>query len=506
MGGTGTIDRPPSDDRVRAGVAAREAGEADPSAGPDGAGAHILLVEDTPSLAALYCEWLKQAGLACDVAETGAKARNALEFGRYHLVLLDLQLPDMNGMDILKWLRDGALPVPVVVITANGSISTAIEAMRHGAHDFLVKPFNERRLVTTVRNAVTVGDLKEQVDRLRDEFGRNRFYGFIGRSLAMQGVYRTIETVARSNATVFITGESGTGKEVCAEAIHRAGPRRDKPFVPVNCAAIPRDLIESELFGHLKGAFTGAIADRDGAATQASGGTLFLDEICEMDVALQTKLLRFLQTGTLQRVGGGHQERVDVRVVCATNRDPQDEVRAGRFREDLFFRLYVVPIHLPPLRERTDDVLEIAEALLAQYAEEEGRAFQGFEPEAAEALAAHSWPGNVRELQNVIRSIVVLHEGPDVTLAMLPPALAGRAAPLRAQTVLPAETVTQGVPRGVPSVALGRELWEIEKDAIEMTIAMCGGSVPKAARILGISSSTIYRKRQAWEAGDTALP
>ena len=270
----------------------------------------------------------------------------------------------------------------------------------------------------------------------------------------------------------------------------------------MNCAAIPRDLIESELFGHLKGAFTGALADRDGAVTTADGGTLFLDEICEMDVALQTKLLRFLQTGQLQRVGSDRLETVDVRVICATNRDPKEEVRAGRFREDLFFRLYVVPIHLPPLRERQDDVLEIAETLLSDYGREEGKTFTGFSPEAIEALMAYPWPGNVRELQNTIRNIVVLSDGPEVTLDMLPP---GTTAGMPADSPARAIPHTRQRPEaaaGAPAVALGRELWEIEKDAIEGTIALCGGSIPKAARLLGISTSTIYRKRQAWETGE----
>ncbi len=465
------------------------------------AASKILLVEDTRSLSALYVAWLTAEGFDCTVVETGTAARETLMRDHYQLVLLDLQLPDMDGMEILKLVADDALSVPVVVITAHGSINTAIEAMRLGAHDFLVKPFSEKRLVTTARNAITVGELQEQMDRLRDEFGRDRFHGFIGRSLAMQGVYRTIQSVAKSVATIFITGESGTGKEICAEAIHQAGQRRDMPFVPVNCAAIPRDLIESELFGHLKGSFTGAIADRDGAVTRADGGTLFLDEICEMDVALQTKLLRFLQTGQLQRVGGDRLETVDIRVICATNRDPREEVRAGRFREDLFFRLYVVPIQLPPLRERQEDVLEIAESLLEDYGREEGKTFTGFTPEAAEALMAHTWPGNVRELQNAVRNIVVLGDGPDVTFDMLPAAItagltvpdAGRLANGRPRRDMPADA---------PVISLGRELWEIEKDAIEGTIALCGGSIPKAARLLGISASTIYRKRQAWETGE----
>ncbi len=464
----------------------------------------VLLVEDTPSLSIVYQEYLSKAGLKSELAETGAEALRLLESGRFRVVLLDLQLPDMNGIEILKEITERGLPVSVVVITADGSINTAVEAMRLGAYDFIVKPFSEDRLITTTRNALERIELQATVETIKDDFGRDSFQGFIGSSLPMQGVYRAIESVAPSKATVFITGESGTGKEVCAEAIHRAGSRKSKAFVPLNCAAIPKDLIESEIFGHLKGAFTGATADRSGAAAQADGGTLFLDEICEMDLSLQTKLLRFLQTGKIQPVGGDKLHPVDVRIICATNRDPLKEVEEGRFREDLYYRLHVVPIHLPPLRERQSDPLEIAQAFLLDYAKEENKAFTGFSADTQSLLINHAWPGNVRELQNVIRNTVVLHDGAEVLPEMLPQPFsavpASQPSTERPQTPNLQATAVTPASGGTQIAIEGLKLWQIEKQAIESTIAACGGSIPKAASRLGISPSTIYRKKESWDA------
>ena len=472
-----------------------------------GGRADVLLIEDTPSLSVAYQGFLKTAGIASDLAENGADAMAALRRSAYRLVLLDLNLPDMDGFDILRHVREAELGSSVVVVTAQGSLNTAIQAMQLGATDFLVKPFNAERLVTTARNALERTVLRETVETLNREFGRSSFHGFVGSSLTMQGVYRVIESVASSRASVFVTGESGTGKEVCADAIHRAGPRRGGPFVPLNCGAIPKNLIESELFGHVKGAFSGATSHRDGAAQAAHGGTLFLDEICEMDIDLQVKLLRFLQTGKIQKVGSSELLPVDVRIISATNRDPRAEVEAGRFREDLFYRLHVIPIHLPPLRDRDGDILEIAEALLLQMSAEESKRFKAFSPDAQEVLLRHAWPGNVRELQNVVRNAVVLNDGDAVNANMLPTLSLDRSAPSgrspgREQPGVAALTPTSGdvanLAEDVPTIRLGRPLAEVERDAIERTIALCGGSVPKAALMLGISPSTIYRKKEAW--------
>lgn len=316
----------------------------------------------------------------------------------------------------------------------------------------------------------------------------SRVPGFIGSSTAMQVVYRLIETAAGSRATVFITGESGTGKEVAASAIHKLSQRAAKPMIALNCAAIPKDLIESEIFGHVKGAFTGAVADRDGAAQRASGGTLFLDEICEMDLALQGKLLRFLQTGEFQRVGGSKTEKVDVRIIAATNRDPLAEVEAGRFREDLYYRLHVIPVMLPALRERGEDVLKIGQYFLSTYSAEEHKRFIGFTPEVMQMLRHYDWPGNVRQLQNIIQNIVVMNDGELVQPDMVPPPVGGRWA--RPHSTRRADAT--GVMLNI------RPLAEVEREAIESAITACEGNIPKAAVLLGVNPSTIYRKLQQW--------
>jgi two-component system repressor protein LuxO len=325
----------------------------------------------------------------------------------------------------------------------------------------------------------------------------------------MQEVYRQIACVARSRATVFLTGESGTGKEVCAEAIHGTGGRSKGPFVAINCGAIPENLLESEIFGHLKGSFTGAVNDRIGAAEAAHKGTLFLDEICEMALPLQVKLLRFLQTGAVQRVGSNKVEEVDVRIICATNRDPLREVTAGRFREDLYYRLAVVPIHMPPLRDRGTDVATLAETFLQRFAREEGKIFEPLGTAQLAALGAYNWPGNVRELQNVLRRAAVLQDGPT-----LPPS----AFPLAAERTIaaPASAIEFAAPLAGPGSATatyftgerdmlaliqamrGLTLDEIERIAIDGAIDNAGGSLPAAARMLGISASTLYRKRERW--------
>lgn len=457
--------------------------------------ATILLVEDSPTLAHVYRAYLSKENWQVIIAETGAKAMDCLRKHSPEAMVLDLKLPDMEGLDILRSVIQEKIPCSVVVVTGHGSVHVAVEAMRNGAFDFIEKPCNAERLLFAIRNALRARQLSviEDAGQLRQEY-----CGFIGASSAMQSVYRTIDSVAGSRATVFITGESGTGKEVCAEAIHRKSPRNDKPFVTLNCAAIPNDLLESELFGHTKGAFTGAYSERQGVASQAHTGTLFLDEIGEMDLAIQSKLLRFVQTGTFQKVGGGKTESVDVRLVCATNRDPLKEVEAGRFREDLYYRLHVIPISLPPLRERDDDVLPIAMHFLQDFAKEEGKEFVGFSSEVEGRLRSYSWPGNVRQLQNVIRNIVVLHQGRLVTPEMLPSPLDKVAAirPVSVSGTGPVNLVVESAISMTQDVI--RPLWLVEKEAIERAIAVCEGNIPKAAALLEVSPSTIYRKRLSW--------
>jgi len=414
------------------------------------------------------------------------------------LLLLDLKLPDINGMEILRYVKEHELPTEVIVITAHGSVDVAVDSMQNGAFDFLVKPFDAKRLLVTVDNALQHRELAQEVQIYRENFARSHYEGFIGESLPMQSVYRIIDSAASSQATVFITGESGTGKEVCAQAIHNRSPRKSASFIALNCGAIPKDLMESEIFGHVKGAFTGASSHRDGAATRADGGTLFLDEICEMDLELQTKLLRFIQTGVVQPVGGNDSKKVDVRFVCATNRDPWLEVNEGRFREDLYYRLHVIPIDLPALRNRETDIKILMDAFLQEYSAEEGKSFGRFEQPALELMMNYDWPGNVRQLQNIVRNIVVLNEGENITEQMIPSPVTTIQSPinLTKNSALASEhknldstkVITDGV----------QPLWQVEKDAIEHAISYCDGNIPKAAALLDVSASTIYRKRERW--------
>ncbi|EJN6826907.1 AAA family ATPase [Vibrio cidicii] len=447
---------------------------------------YLLMVEDTASVAALYRSYLTPLGIDINIVGTGRDAIESLKHRIPDLILLDLRLPDMTGMDVLHAVKASHPDVPIIFMTAHGSIDTAVEAMRHGSQDFLIKPCEADRLRVTVNNAIRkASKLKNEADSPANQ----NYQGFIGSSQKMQQVYRTIDSAASSKASIFITGESGTGKEVCAEAIHAASRRGDKPFIAINCAAIPKDLIESELFGHVKGAFTGAATDRQGAAELADGGTLFLDELCEMDLDLQTKLLRFIQTGTFQKVGSSKMKSVDVRFVCATNRDPWKEVQEGRFREDLYYRLYVIPLHLPPLRERGEDVIEIAYSLLGYMSHEEGKNFVRFSPQVLERFNEYEWPGNVRQLQNVLRNIVVLNNGKEITLEMLPPPLNQPLA--RSENRLFKELEPVSVTDIYP-------LWMTEKMAIEQAIKACDGNIPRAAGYLDVSPSTIYRKLQTW--------
>lgn len=451
--------------------------------------APFLLIEDTPSLQQLYQTILTLDGHQVHGAVTAADGWEAFRATRHPIALLDLMLPDRDGLDLMADMLALAPETRVIVITANGSINKAVEAMRAGAHEFLVKPFDDKRLLAAVANARRAAPNLARLPPAQVGPAGD----LIGDSAVMERVYATIRSVAPSIATAFITGESGTGKELCAQAIHDLSGRAGRPFIALNCGAIPQDLLESEVFGHLRGSFTGAIADKPGAAAAADGGTLFLDEICEMDLALQAKMLRFLQTSTVQPVGATRPRKVDVRILCATNRDPQAEVRAGRFREDLYYRLHVVPIRMPPLRTRGEDVISIAETTLARLSAEEGRSFTALSPGVKDRFRAHPWPGNVRQLINALRNVVVLNDGPVVTEAMLPPDLIAEATP-------PPDA---GRPAG-PTAALhlddliGRPLAEIEQIVIEATLARYDGSVPRASRKLEVSPSTLYRKLESW--------
>ena len=436
------------------------------------------------------------------IAGDGATAFAILRDRPVDCVLLDLKLPDIDGIEILEDIRRKPDPPAVIVVTANASMGTAVRAVRGGAFDYLVKPFAPDRLLTTVGNALNTQALRREVETLRRTVERTSFAGFVGSSAPMQAVYRIIEAVAHSNASVFITGESGTGKELVAEALHKMSPRQARPFVALNCAAIPRDLMESTIFGHVKGSFSGAVTDQEGAAARANGGTLFLDELGEMDVTLQTKLLRFIQTGSYQRVGDLRPCQADIHFVAATNRDPLTAIASGTLREDLYYRLNVVPIRLPALRERGEDILQIARHFLEKFAAEENKDFTGFTPDVEARLLALPWPGNVRQLQNVMRNITVLHNAKLVTLDMLPElataimAIAPQPGPAEpARAMANAAPSFSALPSGADAIA---PLAVAERAYIENAIALCGGNLQLAARRLGISPSTIYRKKEGW--------
>ena len=460
--------------------------------------ATILLIEDTLSLQMVYRSVLAAAGHKVSVAGSAAEGLALFRSLQPNVVLLDLILPDRDGLSVMHEMLTLRPETCVIAITANGSINRAVEAMRAGAHDFLVKPFDESRFLGAVQNA-----LAERLPRKApgvtkpvppDRTIQQDSSSFIGSSEVMARIHQTIASVARSMATVFITGESGTGKELCALAIHANSSRASGPFIALNCGAIPQDLLESEVFGHMKGSFTGAISDKPGAAAAADGGTLFLDEICEMAPTLQTKLLRFLQTSTVQPIGATRPRKVNLRIVCATNRDPLDAVRRGHFREDLYYRLFVVPIHMPALRDRGQDVLEIAEAALLRFAEEEGRLFHGLDTQVRSLLLRLPWPGNVRQVLNVVRNVVVLNSGGWVTPGMLPPGLEAELEPWR----MPTPALPHAPVAPVLDTLIGLTLAEAERRVIEATLARHGGSVPKASRVLDVSPSTLYRKIEAW--------
>ncbi len=467
-----------------------------PASSEPAARPRLLLVEDDPAIARLLRAILEVTGAEIDHVTTGAAALEHVNRQIPDLMLLDLRLPDMHGFDILRHFSGMSEAPATVVITADATLDMAVGAMRDGAVDFIAKPFSPARVLKTVTSALENGRVKRELEVIRRDHGRDSFDGLVGRSAPMLAVYRMIEKVAASKASVFITGESGTGKDVVASAIHAQSTRAGRAFVALNCGAIPKDLMESELFGHVKGAFTGATGDRAGAARRAHGGTLFLDELGEMEINLQSKLLRFIQTGDVQPVGGSETHSVDVRFICATNRDPEAAVARGRLREDLFYRLNVLPLHLPPLRERGDDVILIAQRFLETFSQEEGKSFEDFAPDTVEHLLAHRWPGNVRELQNVIRRIIVLHEGRLVTPDMLPLPVRSPQGTARS----PALTAAAGVDLDTEILPL----WQVEKAAIESAIVQCGGNVVMAAARLGINPSTIYRKRQSWARGTQA--
>lgn len=468
-----------------------------PSATGSAPAIRLLLIEsDSPARRTMARDLGALSGSpgAVTAVESGREATELLRTEAFELVLADVDsLTDLGcaaeeAIGRIARLADGAL---IVALAKGGSVSAAVAAMRAGAHDFIAKPVAATALAARIEElAQRHGKARALAPDVRKAATDTDFEGFVGVSSQMTYVYEQIERLAQSSAPVFITGESGTGKEVCAEALHRRGARAGRPFVAINCSAIPRDLMESELFGAARGAYTGAVAERMGAAEMAAGGTLFLDEIGEMDLSLQAKLLRFLQTGVITRIGEAVNRPVDVRVVCATNRNPMQLISERKFREDLFYRLHVLPIHLPPLRQRPADILPLARHFLAQFAAEEGKGFAGLGPETANMLIARDWPGNVRQLQNLIRRIVVMFDGEVVEAAMV------QAADIESRN----EPAASPAPAAaLPVIA---PMWRQEQRIIEEAIVACGGNIARAAAALEISPSTIYRKRQFWDQMD----
>ncbi len=490
-------------------------------------GGTILVADDEDEPAATIDATLSRVGYRVLRARSGAEAFRLIADERVALVLVDLHLPDMDGMAVLRRALEADDRMEVIVMTAHGSIEQAVQAMQEGAADYLTKPIDVMDLKARVDRAMRSRSLAEEVRYLRDEV--NRRYGvqpLLGRSRAMEQVYELIRQVAPTNSTVLVTGESGTGKELAARAVHFLSRRRDKPFIAINCAAFSESLLESELFGHEKGAFTGATERRIGKLEIAQGGTLFLDEIAEVSRAVQVKLLRVLEQREIMRVGGNQTIRIDVRLIAATNAPLEQRVARRRFREDLYYRLKVISIVMPPLRDRREDIPLLVQAFIQQFAAETGKVIRGLREEALDALVRYPWPGNVRELRNVVESMVVLARRPELTLADVPAAVRSGLTPVRlalpagspapvgsppaepawtagpagADVVVPAEPAAPKDGRGL-EVLIGMTMAEIEREAILRTLDSAGGNKTKAARVLRIGLRTLQRKLKEYGVG-----
>ena len=446
----------------------------------------ILVVDDESSNLKVLERLLERAGYAVTLADSGPAALEQLRADQPAVLLTDLKMPGMDGLELLKVARTVAPETEVVLMTAYGTVEIAVEAMKEGAYDFITKPLKRHDVLRAVGKALEKAQLLAENRQLRElvaaqENKGGPFAGIVGRSDALRSVMEIARQVAPSEATVLITGESGTGKELLARALHELSDRRTGPMIRVNCAAIPETLFESELFGHEKGAFTGAANRKPGRFELADGGTLFLDEVAEMSPASQVKLLRVLQEGEFERVGGTKTVSVDVRLVAATNRDLERDVAERKFREDLFYRLNVIPIHLPSLRERREDIPLLASHFCRVYSDKNRKDLRGITDEALDALSAHRWPGNVRELENTIERAVVLCRDDRVGLHNLPPQLQPEGGGAAKKLVF----------------TIGTPLRDIEQLAIEETLKYTGGDKKLAARLLGIAARTIYRKLES---------
>jgi len=452
----------------------------------------MLLVDDEPKMRRVLDLMLRSMGHESEQAGDGVEALAAIEAGNFDLVLTDLRMPRMDGLEFLRELRRRGEEVPVIVLTAYGTIESAVEAMKLGASDYIIRPFEIAAVEMAVTRALAVSVLHRENRFLRDEISKG-WNEFIGSSDKMQALYRLVELAAPTRSNIFIVGETGTGKELVARAIHRASGRSGL-FVPINCAAIPGELLESELFGHEKGAFTGAARSRVGKFELASGGTIFLDEITEMPHALQSKLLRVLQEGAIERVGGDRPASVDMRVVAATNMDPQRAVDEGKLRHDLFFRLNVLRIDVPPLRDRRDDIPILAEHFLRKYASELGYVAARLSRTVLERLESYAWPGNVRELENLMERAAVVSAGAPVGLEHLPENLT----PEHRES---GATEHREPPLPAQAGPLKAQVEALETELIKAALAQSDGNKSAAARLLDISERALWYKIKRYGIG-----
>ncbi|MDR0690313.1 MAG: sigma-54 dependent transcriptional regulator [Spirochaetaceae bacterium] len=441
----------------------------------------LLVVDDEKNIREGLADFLTMDGYTVETAADGDAGLKRFQKGDIDLVITDLRMPGLNGEELLKRIVSETPGIPVIVLTGHGTVENAVAAMRNGAYDFLTKPVNLDHLSLLVKRALQSRELVLKHRRLEEELEQKKlFETIIGTSNPMRKIFDTIRRVAPTKASILITGESGVGKELVADAIHQLSPRKDKPLIKVHCAALAASLLESELFGHEKGSFTGAVARKRGRFELAHEGTLFLDEIGEIDQNIQIKLLRVLQEKKFERVGGEETIESDVRIVTATNKDLKAEIEKGNFREDLYFRLNVVNILVPPLRERKDDLPLLITAFLKEFAQENGKAIEGINEKARAAIYGYDWPGNVRELRNCMESAVVMSKGPVITEEDLPP------------------TLRTKNDDGWIRIPLGTTLEESEKIIIRDTLSAQKGNKSKAAEVLSIGRKTLHRKLAEW--------
>jgi DNA-binding NtrC family response regulator len=446
---------------------------------PTTSGERVLIVEDEPSTRLGLTELVRTWGFITDSAADGEEALQRISVFRPTIIISDLVMPNMGGLELLRALKDEGGDLTIVILTAQGTVETAVEAIKEGAYDYLTKPIEPQRLKILLDKIVERQDTIREVKVLRKQLRDHGTFGrMIGSSQQMRKVYQVVEQAAPTSASVLIWGESGTGKELVAQTIHQLSPRAQMPFVPINCAAIPETLLESEIFGHEKGAFTGASDRREGCFELADRGTLFLDEIAEMTPATQVKLLRVLQERKFRRLGGRNEQTVDVRVIAATNVNPADAVKNSKLREDLYYRLNVFAMELPPLRQRKEDLPLLIQSFLAEFNERNNKKVSALDPAAMRILEQYNWPGNVRELRNVIERAVILSQGEFVDPKHLPPLV----------------TDSPDVVKPTLSLAPGTTVEEAERRLILMTLEHTRDNKTRAAEILGISLKTLHNK------------